>query len=158
MGITCIPVVDSFWYLAKLIQLCKVSILFILLSPLLDDKPIVGRISVYFISVLESVFSRHSINIFWLRILSTVEKFRKRRPWTGRRWLCMASWSVLVLTFIRTALTLWLITTEGKGPPVMFLFYFLLHWVFNAVHGLSPVVASRDYSLVAACRLSSVGT
>ena len=24
MGNTCIPVVDSFWYLAKLIQLCKV--------------------------------------------------------------------------------------------------------------------------------------
>ena len=25
MGNTCIPVVDSFWYLAKLIQLCKVK-------------------------------------------------------------------------------------------------------------------------------------
>ena len=24
MGNTCIPVADSFWYLAKLIQLCKV--------------------------------------------------------------------------------------------------------------------------------------
>ena len=24
MGSTCIPVMDSFWYLAKLIQLCKV--------------------------------------------------------------------------------------------------------------------------------------
>ena len=93
-----------------------------------------GRISVYFISVLEGVFSRHSINIFSLKILSTVEKFRKRRPWTGRRWLCMASWSMLVLTFIRTTLTLWLIPTEGKGPPGMFLFSFYLFFVALGLH------------------------
>ena len=28
-------------------------------------------------------------------------------------------------------------------------FYFWLHWVFGAVHGLSPVMASRGYSVAA---------
>ena len=31
-----------------------------------------------------------------------------------------------------------------------FFFYFWLHWVYTAVHGLSLVIASEGYSLVAA--------
>ena len=41
----------------------------------------------------------------------------------------------------------------------LFIFLFWLHWVFIAVHELSLVAASRDYFVVAVCRLlTAVGS
>ena len=39
---------------------------------------------------------------------------------------------------------------ETMSSVTAFLFFFWLHWVYTAVHGLSLVIASEGYSLVAA--------
>ena len=44
------------------------------------------------------------------------------------------------------------LATKEREREFLFV-YFWLHWVFMAACGLSLVVASRGYSLVAVCRL-----
>ena len=61
MGNTCIPVVDSFWYLAKLIQYCKVFFFFF-------KKEVVVQIHNGIILIYEKEHKFESVLMRWMKL------------------------------------------------------------------------------------------